>query len=65
MREGLDILPYSFLLSSKLRYATTLVVHVEGQTCLRAEYFTLHYIALGIKGNEKADLEQYQRKGQR
>ena len=39
--KGLDILPHSFLLSSKLRYVLyTLVVQVEGRTCLRAEYFT-------------------------
>ena len=41
MRKGLDILPHSSLLSSKLRYIyTTLVVHVDGRTCIRAEYFT-------------------------
>ena len=39
VRKGLYILPHSFLLSSKLRY----VVHVEGRTCLRAEYFTYTY----------------------
>ena len=40
VRKGLHILPHSFLLSSKLRWCTALVVHVEGRTCLRAEYFT-------------------------
>ena len=40
VRKELDILPHSFLLSSKLKICTTLVVHVEGWTCLQAECFT-------------------------
>ena len=37
MRKGLDILPHSFHLSE---ICTTLVVHVEGRTCLLADYST-------------------------
>ena len=39
-RKGLDILPHSFLCLVNWDIYTTLVVHVEGRTCLRAEYFT-------------------------
>ena len=45
VRKGIDILPHSSPLPRK-QICTTLVVHVEGRTCLRADYSTYMFVTL-------------------